>query len=1089
MANNNDGIKTKVGLMGDKEYKQGLSQISRQLAVLNSDMKASQSAFGKQADSMDAMHDRMEKLGEIYEVQSKKVELIREQLEKAEEVYGKNSKQADELRIALNRATAQMNNTGNQIKQTEGDLAKLADAQAVLGEEVINGSSTLKDAEKAMSDMAKASAEAAEAAEEAGDATEDAGDKADSGAGGMDAFKTALGAVGDVADNVKSGIGSVLDVLGDIGSAAAAAISEAFGLAKDAGKYADDLLTLSSQVGVDTDKLQQWQYASNFIDTSVETITGSMTKLTKKMASAQEEEKTQAEKWQEHLAKIAKGEKDTWSEVTTARDAFVTLGVSWTDFSGQLRDSEDVFMDCIDALGKIENPTERDALAMELFGKSAKELNPLIEAGSRAWRDMGKEAEAMGTVFSHENLDKMGAFDDSMQRFNATGQALANSIGLTVIPAFQPLVDAAANAMGGVSKALQEGVSPAEFEALMDDVLDDVEDALKQTGQFIEENLPVATEMLTRVADMLADALPGLVQALLPGAIRIVEGLGDAIAENAEAIGELAAAVMTAIGTALVTALPKIIEKLPEIFQGIWEGLTDSDWPGLGGDILGKIMEGLGGFGEKVAEIFTGGRDEAAKIDWDGVKEDLKAVGATLMELVPEVLAAGLEGAHGIIEGLNWPALGETIGHIANGLLGLTGELIAAPLEAGYGLIKGIDWMGLGETLAVVPNGLMDISGELLAQGFQNGHDLIEKINWSGLTDAMAAVPNGLIAAAGVGGEALSAPFELAYGVIKDINWEGLGSQIGDGLGRGLGVLAGVGDVALGLGEAAVGAGQQGVNALKKWISSWGEDEGVETEATAVGAGVITDISTGVTDTVPDLETTAEEASNKLLDAIRGVLTEETVEKIGKDLDEDLWTGIVLGEDELLDVIGGVAGDAYDELTQAVTDAKFDNIGEQMDNGVIEGINRGSPRIESAARAAAAAAYAAACAELQVNSPSKKGAYLGEMFDLGFAEGLMDNADEIEDAMGYLNGLAVAEPEPGFAGFGGSGTQAASEAVDYAAIRDAFVEAIEETGVGYNVIAMDGQIVGETIEPYSSRATAQRQKQSVKGRTARLVMA
>ena len=161
MANNNDGIKTKVGLMGDKEYKQGLSQISRQLAVLNSDMKASQSAFGKQADSMDAMHDRMEKLGEIYEVQSKKVELIREQLEKAEEVYGKNSKQADELRIALNRATAQMNNTGNQIKQTEGDLAKLADAQAVLGEEVINGSSTLKDAEKAMSDMAKASAEAA----------------------------------------------------------------------------------------------------------------------------------------------------------------------------------------------------------------------------------------------------------------------------------------------------------------------------------------------------------------------------------------------------------------------------------------------------------------------------------------------------------------------------------------------------------------------------------------------------------------------------------------------------------------------------------------------------------------------------------------------------------------------------------------------------------------------------------------------------------------------------------------------------------------------------------------------------------------
>lgn len=107
-------------------------------------------------------------------------------------------------------------------------------------------------------------------------------------------------------------------------------------------------------MGVDTDKLQQWQYASNFIDTSVETITGSMTKLTKKMDSAQEEEKKNAEKWQEHLDKIARGEKSTWEEATTARDAYVKLGVSWKDYNGNLRDNEEVFMDLIDALGNKE---------------------------------------------------------------------------------------------------------------------------------------------------------------------------------------------------------------------------------------------------------------------------------------------------------------------------------------------------------------------------------------------------------------------------------------------------------------------------------------------------------------------------------------------------------------------------------------------------------------------------------------------------------------------------------------------------------------------------------------------------------------
>ena len=298
-----------------------------------------------------------------------------------------------------------------------------------------------------------------------------------------------------------------------------------------------------------------------------------------------------------------------------------------------------------------------------------------------------------------------------------------------------------------------------------------------------------------------------------------------------------------------------------------------------------------------------------------------------------------------------------------------------------------------------------------------------------------------------------------------------------------------MGDVALGLGEATVAAGQQGVNALKGWIASWGADESIENEATQVGKGVITDLGTGVTDAVPDLETTAEEAANALLDAIRGVLTENAVQKIGKDLDENIWTGVVLGEDELLEVVAAVAGDAFDELEQAVTLARFDNIGEQMDNGIIEGINRGSARIESAARAAAAAAYAAACAELQVNSPSKKGAYLGEMFDLGFAEGLEDNADEVADAMDYLNGLAAAEVDPVVTGFGGTGRPSGGSAVDYAAMRDAFAEAIEQTGLGDMVMAVDGQIMGETLEPYSSRATRQRQQRSIKGRAARLVMA
>ena len=60
--------------------------------------------------------------------------------------------------------------------------------------------------------------------------------------------------------------------------------------------------------------------------------------------------------------------------------------------------------------------------------------------------------------------------------------------------------------------------------------------------------------------------------------------------------------------------------------------------------------------------------------------------------------------------------------------------------------------------------------------------------------------------------------------------------------------------------------------------------------------------------------------------------------------------------------------------------------------------------------------------------------------------------------------------------------------MDYARIKDAFVEAIEETGMGYLTMEMDKRVGGETLEPVTSRATRQRQQQSVKGRTARLIM-
>ena len=129
-----DGIGVKIGLQGDKEYKKALQDIGRQMAVLNSSMKASQSAFGDQTGSMEALTDKLDKLNEIYDVQQEKVQLISDQLQGAIKEYGENSKQADQLRIALNKATVQMNGTKNEIDKTQQGLDALKEAQDDAGD-------------------------------------------------------------------------------------------------------------------------------------------------------------------------------------------------------------------------------------------------------------------------------------------------------------------------------------------------------------------------------------------------------------------------------------------------------------------------------------------------------------------------------------------------------------------------------------------------------------------------------------------------------------------------------------------------------------------------------------------------------------------------------------------------------------------------------------------------------------------------------------------------------------------------------------------------------------------------------------------
>lgn len=115
-----------------------------------------------------------------------------------------------------------------------------------------------------------------------------------------------------------------------------------------------------------------------------------------------------------------------------------------------------MYWEVIDALGEIENVTERDALAMTLLGKSGTELNTIIDAGSEAFKAYGEEAEAMGAVMSGKNLNVLGAFNDKIQQLKAGTEGLKNSAALIALPFLDDLASDGIPILAKFSKGIQQ---------------------------------------------------------------------------------------------------------------------------------------------------------------------------------------------------------------------------------------------------------------------------------------------------------------------------------------------------------------------------------------------------------------------------------------------------------------------------------------------------------------------------------------------------------------------------------------------------------------------------------------------------------
>ena len=413
-----------------------------------------------------------------------------------------------------------------------------------------------------------------------------------------------------------------------------------------AAQTADDLNTLSKQTGISTHDLQMYAATADLVDVSVETMAKSQTKLKKSMLSA--------------------------SEGGSTAKYFEQLGVAVTDSNGELRDSNDVFQDTIKALGAMENETERDAIAMAIFGKSANELNPIIEDGGRTYEKVAKMMEKYGLEpVDQEALDKANEFNDQIDTmklvFMQAVQIVGTKIAGYLVPIMQKVVDKAAEIaqiiagldggvlakIMGISGALA-GLSPALI--IIGKVARSFGGALKSLSLFLTK-IP----LLGRAFGLLMSPV-GLVIALLAG-------LGIALNKSG-------------------TSIDSIVGKVTEVVQNLLAQL-----PGMIETIVNAIVE-------------------MAPVIFDGIVTAVQAIIALLPTLIPALVQGAVTLFNGLVQAAVsiLPMLIQAIVDLVNALVAALPTLIPVLLQGAVDLL-----MAFVDAIPIIIPALITAVGQLIA--------------------------------------------------------------------------------------------------------------------------------------------------------------------------------------------------------------------------------------------------------------------------------------------------------------------------------------------------------------------------------------
>lgn len=834
--------------------------------------------------------------------------------------------------------------------------------------------------------------------------------------------------VGDVVGKVGKAFGTALAALGTAAVGAASALA---GLTVSASNYADDLITQSTFTRQSTDDLQKYAYAARFIDVEVNTLTKSMGKNIKSMDSARKGSAAYA-------------------------DAYKKLGVSVTGANGELRDSNKVYWECIDALGNIENETERDALAMQIFGKSAQELNSVIEAGSEAFKELGNEAEQMGFVLSEDAVNRLGAFNDKLQVLGAGMDGLKNAASLIALPFLDTLAGegipimtkfskAVMDAEGDVTKmsdALGEGISDV-LNLIVEKLPEFVEMGVTLVSSLIEgivQNAPTIASAAVQIVETLVNGIATLLPMLIEGAAQLIVGLAMGLAQSLPTLVPTIVEVVLQIVQTLIDNIPMLIDAALQLITGLAQGIINAI-PVIVAALPQLITSLIDGLLSAIPQIIQAGIDllvslvaalpEIITSIVEAIPQIINGIVTALMENIPLIIQAGIDLLVALIQALPEiivtivQAIPQIISGIVNALIGNIDQIIMAGVQLFVALIENLPTIII-EIVKAVPqivSGIVQafasLGGELVNAGANLLHGL-----WEGISSAASWLWEKVSGWA----SSLVSGIKNFFGIHSPSTvFAEIGTNMGEGVGVGFGEsMDGVSsDMTAAMGGAGQLTAAEAVRSVNDGIIA--NIEGLSGAVNAIVERVITgltaqaqklnqagqdfdkNIASGMVTAIPQI-------TSKIQQIVQSIITAFTAQhqkfiSEGENFDKKIAEGMVKGIPQITGKVSQIVQPIITALRSFISD--FTAAGEDMVRGIWTGFQNMSGWLESRVRSMMRSIVAAVEAEMQINSPSKVFAGIGEFMAMGLGEGFAAEMRNVESAIRRETANAVPERDTG----------------------------------------------------------------------------